>query len=333
MAKVPVGDFYVHLLQGQQVLPDMISSNKLLRLANQGRPTVIDFYDSSWGGCRPCAVQMEMWARTIPNVQFLAVCVESQGVAKLFDRMFDFQKVLNCYIPARQYFPHGFGQLGCGGFIISDADGNFVSRKTRAYTEYGELAFREVEAILASLVTTTTNSSSSISNTSSRSSMVANNKEEKGDDDTSAYEHCLPPLIGIASMDHEHEACAKALMALLDYPTKPNLRVVLKELQNHFAHEEALMVKYRFGGTPGDAFSAVTSHVKDHKRILGICENGLSHKKNSGAPTSADDCGDAWHAPVATVPRSVVTAIIESFHQHASQFDALYEHHIPSTAA
>jgi hypothetical protein len=235
---------------------------------------------------------MEMWARTLPQVQFLCVCVESQGVAKLFDRMFDFQKVLNCYIPARQYFPHGFGQLGCGGFVISDADGNFVSRKTRAYTEYGEMAFREVEAILASLVPTTTTKSSSCGSSTSRS--IAVNKEEKGDDDTIAYEHCLPPLIGITSMDHEHEACAKALMALLDYPTKPNLRVVLKELQNHFAHEEALMVKYGFGGTPGDAFSALTSHVKDHQRILGIVENGLRNQ-NSSAPSSSsgENCGDS----------------------------------------
>lgn len=230
---------------------------------------------------------MESWARTISNVQFLCICVEDHGVAKLFDRMFDFQKVFNCYIPSRQYFPQGFGQLGCGGFVISDADGNFVSRKTSAYTQYGERAFREVEAILASLVPTTSTPVTKVMKSNSNS--IAN--EQKGEE--SVYEQCLPPSVGIASMDHEHESCAKALMALLNYPSKPNLRLVIKELQSHFAHEEALMVTYGFGGTAGDPFSALTGHVKDHKRILDIAENGLKDVIVDASSSSGEDCGDA----------------------------------------
>ena len=34
--------------------------------------------------------------------------------------------------------------MGCSGFIISDESGYFVSRKTRAYLQYGELAFNHV---------------------------------------------------------------------------------------------------------------------------------------------------------------------------------------------
>ena len=47
--------------------------------------------------------------------------------------------------------PVGYGQLGCSGFIVSDKDGCFVSRKTRAYLEYGEAAFDYVESILHGL--------------------------------------------------------------------------------------------------------------------------------------------------------------------------------------
>ncbi len=48
--------------------------------------------------------------------------------------------------------PVGYGQLGCSGFIVSDKDGCFVSRKTIAYLDYGEEAFRFVEKILDDLV-------------------------------------------------------------------------------------------------------------------------------------------------------------------------------------
>jgi len=45
MAKQPVGEFYVHILRGQHVLPEMISSNRLLKITNRNRPSVIHFYD------------------------------------------------------------------------------------------------------------------------------------------------------------------------------------------------------------------------------------------------------------------------------------------------
>lgn len=95
---------------------------------------------------------MEHWAKAIPAVQFLCVCVESKRIALAFHNMFRFQKVINSYIPSRDYMPVGFGQLGCSGFIVSDKDGNFVSRKTRAYLQYGDAAFQHVESILAKLV-------------------------------------------------------------------------------------------------------------------------------------------------------------------------------------
>ena len=95
---------------------------------------------------------MEAWARSNPDVRFLCVCVESKQVAMAFHHMFQFNKAMNAYIPSRPYFPVGYGQLGCSGFIISDKDGYFVSRKTRAFLQYGEDAFNHVETLLARLV-------------------------------------------------------------------------------------------------------------------------------------------------------------------------------------
>lgn len=41
----PVGDFFVHVLDGQKASSTLVSSNKLLNLDSGGRPTVIHFYD------------------------------------------------------------------------------------------------------------------------------------------------------------------------------------------------------------------------------------------------------------------------------------------------
>jgi hypothetical protein len=54
----------------------------------------------------------------------------------MFDSMFGFEHALNCFIPSRAYMPQGYGQLGCSGFVVSDGDGNFVSRKTAAFLQY-----------------------------------------------------------------------------------------------------------------------------------------------------------------------------------------------------
>eukprot|EP00957_Ditylum_brightwellii_P186050 14165294-Ditylum_brightwellii.AAC.1 len=56
--------------------------------------------------------------------------------------------VVNCHIPSRRYFPVGYGQLGCSGFVVVDERGCFVSRKTMAYLQYGEAAFTYVENLL-----------------------------------------------------------------------------------------------------------------------------------------------------------------------------------------
>jgi hypothetical protein len=95
---------------------------------------------------------MEAWARIMPQVQFLCVCVESKEVAIAFHRWFRFEHVVNGYIPSRGYMPVGYGQLGCSGFIVSDKDGYFVSKKTSAYLQYGDDAFEHVEQLLEELV-------------------------------------------------------------------------------------------------------------------------------------------------------------------------------------
>lgn len=221
---------------------------------------------------------MEHWASSVWNsndVQFLCVCVESLGVAQFFDRMFRFEHAVNAYIPSQTYMPRGFGQLGCSGFIVVDAEGNFISRKTKAFLQYGEDAFRHVDDVLKRHLSTV------------RGRHAAGEAKSK----ESAPVQSTKTLIGISSMDEEHERCDQALRVLCEKRTSTALQHVIEELENHFAHEEGLMIKHGFGGSATDPFSALNSHVQDHKRILQLARAELQrvHLLNSAVSNS---CGD-----------------------------------------
>ena len=183
----------------------------------------------------------------------------------MFDEMFGFEYATNCFIPSREYLPRGYGQLGCSGFIVADAQGNFVSRKTAAFLSYGEAAFRQVESILNSL--------GGAPPAPAPVKCVVSDKAPASDERTGGDSSI--PQLGIASMDEEHERCDQALQIALEQPSLENLRAVLAKIQNHFAHEEGLLVLHGFGGNPNDPFSALALHTKDHKRILELVEASI----------------------------------------------------------
>ena len=189
----------------------------------------------------------------------------------MFYEMFGLEYVTNCFIPSREYLPRGYGQLGCSGFIVADSQGNFVSRKTAAFLSHGEMAFRQVESLLNDLVGPSTSVDPPVS-------LVAASGPVPNE---------TIPELGIASMDEEHERCDKALKLALEQPTLANLKAVLTEIQNHFAHEEGILVLHGFGGNPNDPFSPLTSHIKDHKRILKLVEASI----HTGSKVS-NDCGN-----------------------------------------
>ena len=182
------------------------------------------------------------------------VCVDNARVAIEFARMFDLKQTVNGWIPSRGYMPRGYGQLGCSGFIVSDEKGYFVSRKTRAYLQYGELAFKYVENLLEE-----------------RFGVLPAQyelpiEEEKDDVLDKSW---VMPSVGNQVMDDEHEHCEGALSLMLADPNTRTLTNVLEVLTGHFQHEEELMKQAGFG-RPGEEFSPFANHAKDHERILDI---------------------------------------------------------------
>jgi len=346
-----VGDFYVHLVHhgtrtgtnNQIDIDDNLTSSTKL-LSTTGKPTVIHFYDGGWGGCRPCAAQMEAWSKRIPQVQFLCVCVDGQArqVALSFHNMFfrsSNSNVVNGYIPSRGYMPVGYGQLGCSGFIVSDKDGNFLSKKTRAYLQFGEAAFDYVESLLAPHI---------VIDLTSDGDCEEEKKEEEVVDDSKKVE--MPASVGVTAMDDEHQECTDAFNQVIEHPTQETLKHLSEVLSCHFAHEEELMKQFskkakrrtssRHASSNSNtnntsnsmsSFSALDSHIMDHKRILNILNEEV-HRLN------IDSCGmglkGKWHkVPVPVmVDLSVVQKVAVTFHVHAERFDALYDGVIPSHA-
>lgn len=216
---------------------------------------------------------MENWAQKIPQVHFLCVCVESKQVAVAFHQMFQFRHATNGYIPSQHYMPRGYGQLGCSGFIVSDKEGYFISRKTRAYLEYGDHAFENVESLLAPLITDPSESKKAKQGDVSVPAVVGATVAPKIEFDANKKFEA-PASVGVDSMDDEHKECTELFNSVLKNLSGKDLQKLFDILKSHFEHEEELMKKY-FGNNNSTSFSALDSHIMDHKRILNIASSEL----------------------------------------------------------
>jgi len=257
----------------------------------------------------------------------MCVCVESKSVAIMFQQMF-FNKstngvgVVNGYIPSRDYMPVGFGQLGCSGFVISDGNGNFVSRKTAAYLQVGERAFQHVEAILADLLGMGNNDVNGMKNKTTNGTVVtataanpANKNKRPRASASKSYtklkqlekENVItmmkpPNSVGIDSMDDEHEECTNSFNRLLKDPCIENLEEIHLILQSHFKHEEDLIEQHSSSSSTSSTFSALTSHRMDHERILSIAQTELD-RLNTTTSNNNDTSSSTCSLPKPGQPR------------------------------
>jgi len=317
---------------------------------------------------------MRKWAssRWGSHVQFLELCVESQECAVKFHRLFEFglnpkpptkttgSRVVNGYIPGRDYMPVGYGQLGCSGFVISDAHGRFVTKKTSAYLQYGERAFRHVEAIIEEVLAQEREAAHQQRKPGEAAPQVtrmereqpavgteANPIELESSSSTSAIkqEECdrkrprktiesisdktdgllsessattvtaplsssreltnsptstalvdglvqAPASCGVEAMDDEHEICTASFNRALKDPSLEHLQELYELLRAHFQHEEDLIAQYSTE-TPdmlASPFSVLSSHRKDHTRILTIAVRELQRIGLGGEAAAADGC-------------------------------------------
>mmetsp|Transcript_1232 Transcript_1232/g.3128 ORF Transcript_1232/g.3128 Transcript_1232/m.3128 type:complete len:268 (-) Transcript_1232:620-1423(-) len=235
---------------------------------------------------------MKRWSlddRYKGTVQFLCVCVDSPQVAVAFQHMFFEDRetnnknngnsgngnwLVNSYIPSRHYMPVGFGQLGCSGFVVSDAKGNFVSRKTRAYLQYGEAAFGHVESLLREELLLASPAAAA----AEPKPTVAAPKASSSSSSLSSATNMQPPAsVGVDVLDDEHAICTESFRRARRDPTVENLRELHDILKAHFDHEEELLARHQQSSNSNKPtnFSSLHSHTLDHDRILGLARAEL----------------------------------------------------------
>jgi hemerythrin len=116
--------------------------------------------------------------------------------------------------------------------------------------------------------------------------------------------------VGHEGMDAQHQECIGAFKKLCSELTSESLQVVRQVLKEHFDEEESLLKESGFGGGDDGPFSALTSHSKDHDRIIRIADDALA-KLSSERDVA--------------VPKELVGKLCKAFVEHATMYDSLYE--------
>lgn len=282
---------------------------------------------------------MEVWQRGYgAAATFACVCVEGLRVAKEFDRLY-LHTATNCVVDGPD-IPRIPLQLGCSGFVVVDGAGNIVTTKTKALLDYGEVAFRDVDAKLAVLLGKESDALSigsaveltGLSNEAfngwrgvvaetpievreaGRIAVILDGKviglkrENLVLDAPTVVSNSddeLMPTLGHSGMDAEHAAIGQALAELRETRSRDALQIVRDEFREHATHEEELMVEARFGGDPQDQMSASASHARDHARIVQLADAVLNRGEG-------------------IVRKKDIETFAGAIKRHTENFDALY---------
>mmetsp|Transcript_13062 Transcript_13062/g.33549 ORF Transcript_13062/g.33549 Transcript_13062/m.33549 type:complete len:350 (+) Transcript_13062:531-1580(+) len=95
---------------------------------------------------------MDRWAASLPGVAFVCVSCAGPALAVAFRDRLGLRHCHNAYVASEKHMPE-WGQLGCNGFIVLDADMRVVCPATEAFLDVGpDRAFPHVESILERLL-------------------------------------------------------------------------------------------------------------------------------------------------------------------------------------
>lgn len=269
---------------------------------------------------------MERWAQAHGGWTCVCICVlggrQSLGLARA---MADEMKLAHCvhgFVDRQDWLPT-YGQVGCQGFIIFDRDMRLVNRKTSAFLEVREKAFRDVEAIMgpleATAITGVASTAAEATAGAPFSGCSGSCGVKKAAADSEATGDGVAELRGVAavnvpSMDAEHTECVARLNDLGRLRSPEALRALLRCLREHFDHEEALFAKFHFGGD--GRFSAAESHRQAHAQMLSRLEEALA-----GAP------------PDGRLSAAFARSVIADFVEHAEHYDDKYSDHLVAAGA
>ena len=96
---------------------------------------------------------MDAWAKKfVGRAAFVCVSCAGPDLAEKFGRELELRHCHNTWVADMLNAKPRWGQLGCSGFIVLDANGRVVCAKSAAFLEVREAAFAQVEAMLYQLM-------------------------------------------------------------------------------------------------------------------------------------------------------------------------------------
>merc|ERR1719199_2394938 len=207
---------------------------------------------------------MDRWAKSEKyDCNFICICVlgdrSAVSLSVEFANELRLQHCINSFIDNRQDMPE-YGQLGCQGFIVLDAEHKVLSKSTFPFSDNQRKAFMHVESLIEPFQRSSNATVKEIG-----APAQAAGKELSQDFINSKLNLVS---VKVPEMDAEHASCAEALRKLATDQSRVALQEVYKEIAAHFGHEEALFEECGFAANQDDQFSAKKTHIKEHRRIL-----------------------------------------------------------------
>lgn len=224
------------------------------------------------------------------------------------------QHCINSFIDNQQDMPE-YGQLGCNGFIVLDAEHKVLSQATSPYSENRRRAFMHVETLLEPFKRSSRaiNSDTDMLGNGAATGTQPGQGTQLGQDFVESNLNLVS--VNVPSMDSEHASCADALRKLATELSRVALENVFKELAAHFSHEEALLEENGFAANQDEKFSAKKTHIKEHHRILALIQGQLQQ------PSCRTH-----------VPTVFVADLLTDFHNHTARYDMQYSEFLSSRA-
>jgi hemerythrin len=136
--------------------------------------------------------------------------------------------------------------------------------------------------------------------------------------------------VNVASLDAEHEACVDALNLLRIQRTPLALQQLHACISAHFAHEEELLTEHEWGVGPGGntQFSAMRTHVADHRRLLKAMQAESKRMARAGGGAVAGQ--RVGRGGQGAVSAEFIRTMMRDFEAHADQYDNHYADHLSS---
>jgi len=131
--------------------------------------------------------------------------------------------------------------------------------------------------------------------------------------------------VHVAALDAEHDACAAALAAMAEAPSRENIEKVIEAYSAHFAHEEKLLDQHLYADArQATGFSADkgarTSHFGDHEAMLGALRKLVAARAG-------------LNESLASISVAEVQQIAVDFERHATSYDGSYADRLSAAMA